>query len=65
MLAQPSVEFLTAAATKLGSLDVFGQGMGSQGSMLPSESRKLAHLALRAKKDAPEKVTGTPHSQEK
>lgn len=58
LLAQPSVEFVTAAMSKLGSLNIFGQGMGSQGSMLPSESRKLAHLALRAQ-DVPEKVIDT------
>ena len=28
--------------------------MGSQGSMLPSESRKLAHLALQVKEPSPE-----------
>lgn len=31
-----------------------GHGMGSQGSMLPSESRKLAHLALQVKEPSPE-----------
>ena len=63
LLAQPSVEFVTAAMSNLGSLDVFGQGMGSQSSMLPCESRKLAHLVLRAN-DVPEKVTGTCPCQE-
>ena len=31
-----------------------GQVVGSQGSMLPSQSRKLAHLALQVKEPSPE-----------
>ena len=58
LLIQPSVDFVTAAMSKLGSLNIYGQSMGSQGSMLPSDSRKLAHLALRAK-DVPVRVPDT------
>ncbi len=56
LVAQPSVEFVTAAMAKLGSVDVFGQGMSKQGSMLPSQSVKLAHIVLRSK-EAPMKVS--------
>ena len=59
LAGQPSMEFVTAAMTKLGSVDIFGQGMGNQGGMLPSQSVKLAHLVLRTK-EAPVKVRHAP-----
>lgn len=61
VLKVSGADFLASAMSRLGSRDVFGQGSGGQGldrqgSMLPSESRKLAHLALRAK-EAPRQVS--------
>ena len=65
--SETSVDFVAAAMSRTVTQDVSGlgmgrqdtsrQGMGRQGSMLPSESRELAHLALCAKEMPPKVPT--------